>query len=153
MAPSSLPTSSAAVSSAVANVAAVPGGVAVRLTAADDCWIEAYDAAGKRIYFGMASPNSVQQFTGPSPVRVLLGNVAAVRLEVDGRQVLIPNSVRRGTSAWFAVEAGGQIKPTAELAGSATANDSRRPAVMASKAADRKTPRPRPAAPRSSKRS
>ena len=92
-----------------------PGALQLRLTADTDCWIEAYDAAGKRIYFGMASPKSVQQIEGVAPLRVLLGSVKAVKLEIGGKLAIVPDSVRRGTSAWFAVTADGQIKPTADL--------------------------------------
>lgn len=122
----------AAAATAVANsppaqASGPAGGTQLRVTADMDCWIEAYDSTGKRIYFGMASPQSTQQITGSAPLHVLLGNVRSVKFEVDGKLTTIPDSVRRGTSAWFAVTADGQIKPTAELPAGGTTNDTRKP--------------------------
>ncbi len=124
------------------------GGTQLRVTADMDCWIEAYDASGKRIYFGMASPRSVQQITGTAPLRVLLGNVRSVKFEVDGKPTTIPESVRRGTSAWFAVSADGQIRPSADLPASGAVSDTRKPQATAKPgAASRAAAKPRPKRP------
>ena len=109
-------------------VSPTPRPLQLRLTSSADCWIEAYDEHGKRIYFGMASPNSVQQINGSAPLRILLGNVAAVTLEIDGHVTPVPESLRRGSSAWFEVAADGKLNAAADL-GNAPVNGDRRPST------------------------
>ena len=115
--------------------AAVVGDLQLRLSASGDSWIEAYDPAGKRIFFGMATPNSVQQISGAAPLRVLLGNVRSIKLEANGKPVAIPEDVRRGSSAWFAVDADGQVRIAADLGAGSRSGDSRAAAASGTKPA------------------
>ena len=137
-----LPSPGAGNGAAVTRTPPPPAPMQLRLTSTADCWIEAYDEHGKRIYFGMASPNSVQQINGPAPLRILLGNVRAVTMEVNGHVTAVRESLRRGGSAWFAVAADGQLQPAAEL-GNAPVNGA--PAPIHHAASNARTVRRRPA--------
>ncbi|MGE0582004.1 MAG: helix-turn-helix domain-containing protein [Steroidobacteraceae bacterium] len=81
----------------------------LRLTVSVDSWVEAYDAAGKRLYYDLARAPVNLSLAGVPPLRVLLGNVAGVALEVDGRRIEVPAGVRHGRSARFHVSTGGVV--------------------------------------------
>jgi cytoskeleton protein RodZ len=79
------------------------GQVALTLSFADDCWTEVSDAAGDRLFFGLGRAGDTVSVTGSEPLRVLLGNYAAVTLTVDGEAYAIPRSGLRGETARFAI--------------------------------------------------
>lgn len=110
------PTGSAPSSTTSTVAAAASGALQLRVTTDSDCWIEVHDGKNRRIYFGTATPGSVQQIAGSAPLRVLLGNIRTLKLEINGRPTPIPESVRRGTAASFAVMGDGQIRPVPEAA-------------------------------------
>ncbi len=73
----------------------------------DACWVEVYDATGQRLAFELAERGTARAFPGPAPWRVVLGNVSAARMTVDGRSVPLPrNVVVQNTAQVYVDEAG-----------------------------------------------
>jgi cytoskeleton protein RodZ len=62
----------------------------VRLTFTGDCWAEVYDARGMRLFFGFGHAGTSQELNGAPPFRVVLGNVEAVSLSLEGASVSLP---------------------------------------------------------------
>lgn len=69
--------------------------VAITFRFLDECWVEVSDSRRRRIY-GLKKPGSESNFRGVLPLKVFLGNAAAVEIEVGGRAVAIPAASRRG---------------------------------------------------------
>jgi cytoskeleton protein RodZ len=116
-APASVPTAAtpleatpAAVSPAVA---ASGGAVALRVRARADCWVEVYDARRRQLYFGMLRAGAAAAVSGPGPLRVLLGNVRGVTLDVNGRSVSVPGALQRANTANVRVAADGTFSASA----------------------------------------
>jgi cytoskeleton protein RodZ len=57
----------------------------LRLELTSESWVEVYDSRGARLFYDVASAGSVQSFEGRPPLRVVLGNAAAVAVQVDGQ--------------------------------------------------------------------
>ena len=55
-----------------------------------ECWAEVYDARGARLYFGFGHAGTSQVLVGVAPFRLVLGNVAAVAVSVEGANVALP---------------------------------------------------------------
>lgn len=47
-------------------------------------WIEVYDAAGKRLYYGLAPAGDNLEINGAGPLQVFLGNAPGVSIEYNG---------------------------------------------------------------------
>jgi cytoskeleton protein RodZ len=62
----------------------------LQLTFNGECWAEVYDARGMRLYFGFGHAGTTQQLSGVAPFRLVLGNVAAVAVAVEGAPVTLP---------------------------------------------------------------
>ena len=67
----------------------------LRLELTSESWVEVYDSRGERLFYDVASAGSVQSIEGRPPLRVVLGNAAAVSVQVDGQSREIPASCRR----------------------------------------------------------
>jgi cytoskeleton protein RodZ len=72
--------------------AVVPGRRRVRLTFSGECWAEVYDARGYRLFFGFGHAGTTQELGGVPPFRVVLANVEAVTVAVEGVAVRLPSS-------------------------------------------------------------
>jgi len=81
----------------------------LRLELASESWIEVYDSRGERLYYDVASAGSVQSIDGRAPLRVVLGNAAAVAVQVDGQARDIPAAARDGEAARFVVTRSGNL--------------------------------------------
>ena len=81
----------------------------LQLNLTTDSWVEIYDARGERLFYDVASAGSVQSVSGRGPLRVVLGNVAGVSVEVDGRAREIPANAVDGEGARFVVNRGGSL--------------------------------------------
>jgi cytoskeleton protein RodZ len=81
--------------------AARPGEGQVGLTVAfsGDCWTEVSDAAGVRLYFGLGKAGETMSVVGTAPLHVLLGDSDNATVRVDGDELPIPRSARRGDTA------------------------------------------------------
>ena len=62
-----------------------------------------------RLFYDVASAGSVQSIEGRPPLRVVLGNAAAVAVQVDGQSREIPASAVDGEGARFVVNRSGSL--------------------------------------------
>jgi cytoskeleton protein RodZ len=91
--------------SARAAAPTTPGALSVVFNA--DCWVEVYDADGRRVLYDLGHAGQTRSVPGPAPWRVMVGDVDAVRLSVAGRPVSPRWVRRRGTTGQFTVTADG----------------------------------------------
>jgi cytoskeleton protein RodZ len=64
----------------------------VRLVFTGECWAEVYDARGMRLFFGFGHGGSTHELNGAPPFRMVLGNVNAVSVALEGAPVQLPAS-------------------------------------------------------------
>jgi cytoskeleton protein RodZ len=111
--PASTPADSAANAArrdATADATPVPvRATRLRLELASESWVEVYDARGERLFYDVASAGSVQSIEGRPPLRVVLGNAAAVTVQVDGQPREIPAAAVDGEGAHFIVNRSGTL--------------------------------------------
>lgn len=65
----------------------------VQLSFSGECWAEVYDARGWRLFFGFGHAGSTQELSGVPPFRLVLGNVEAVAVALEGTPVELPAAV------------------------------------------------------------
>lgn len=63
----------------------------------EECWVEISDSK-RRILYGLEKPGSEVELSGTPPFKLFIGNVAGVKIEVDGRPFSIPKSGLRGNN-------------------------------------------------------
>jgi cytoskeleton protein RodZ len=80
--------------------------VALTMHFSGDCWTEVSDASGARLYFDLGREDRSVTVRGEAPLRALFGNSENVTLEVDGNDLPISDSMRRGQTARLTI-----IKP------------------------------------------
>ena len=73
-----------------------------------ECWVELYDARGLRLFFGFGHAGTTQELSGAPPFRLVLGNVDAVALTVEGSAVSLPPA-EPGSRVRFTLNAGGIV--------------------------------------------
>lgn len=62
----------------------------------EDCWLEVTDAAGKRLFSKLAQAGSEVSLQGQAPFEIMLGNVRATSLQVNGSEfTLQPQGARK----------------------------------------------------------
>jgi cytoskeleton protein RodZ len=81
----------------------------LRLELTSESWVEVYDSRGERLYYDVASAGSVQSIEGRPPLRVVLGNAAAVAVQVNGESREIPSGAADGEGARFVVNRSGTL--------------------------------------------
>ena len=81
----------------------------LRLELSNESWVEVYDSRGERLFYDVASAGSVQSIEGRPPLRVVLGNAAAVAVQVDGQAREIPSNAINGEGARFVVNRSGSL--------------------------------------------
>jgi len=64
----------------------------LQVTFNGECWAEIYDARGMRLFFGFGHAGSTQALSGVAPFRLVLGNVDAVAVAVEGTPVALPSA-------------------------------------------------------------
>ena len=79
---------------------------------AQDSWAEVYDANGERQLYDLVTGPSERALRALAPLRVVLGNAAAVTLAVDGRELTVPGRVTAGRPAQFLVDNAGHVQRT-----------------------------------------
>ena len=79
-----------------------------------DCWVEIYDATGRKLYFDTVGRGAQARAAGQGPLRVLLGRADVASLQVGGRPVTIPAGFIRNSTAYFTVDAAGSLRPFAK---------------------------------------
>ncbi len=88
-----------------ANVSNAPPGTLL-LAFTNDSWVEVYDGAGERLFFGMARAGRQLDLEGTPPLKVLLGYARDIRVEYNGRPIDYASFVNRGI-ARFVITAEG----------------------------------------------
>lgn len=83
--------------------------IRLRLELTNDSWVEVHDARGDRLFYDVATAGSVQTVSGRGPLRVVLGNAAGVRVQVDGEPRQIPANAVVGEEARFVVNRTGSL--------------------------------------------
>jgi cytoskeleton protein RodZ len=58
----------------------------------DEAWAEVYDARGKRLQFGFAHAGSSSDLVGTPPFRIVLGNVGAIEMALEGAAISLPTA-------------------------------------------------------------
>lgn len=81
----------------------------LRLELSNESWVEVYDSRGERLFYDVAGAGSVQSIAGRPPLRVVLGNAAAVTVQVDGQSRDIPAGAMDGEGARFVVNRSGSL--------------------------------------------
>lgn len=94
---------------AVQETAAPARETRLRLELSNESWVEVYDSRGQRLFYDVAGAGSVQSIAGRPPLRVVLGNAAAVTVQVDGQSREIPAGAMEGEGARFVVNRSGSI--------------------------------------------
>jgi len=56
----------------------------LKLELSAESWVEVFDAAGERLYRGLAKPGDIIRVTGTAPLSVKLGNARAVTVNFNG---------------------------------------------------------------------
>jgi cytoskeleton protein RodZ len=111
-APAQKPTGTAAVTTTVpppAEERAPARQTKLRLELTSESWVEVYDSRNARLFYDVASAGSVQSIEGRPPLRVVLGNAAAVSVQVDGQSREIPAAAVDGEGARFVVNRSGSL--------------------------------------------
>ena len=89
-------------------IAATPSTLVLHFS--EDSWAEVYDAHGKRLLYDVSPAGTTRQLAGVAPLRVVLGNVAGVRLEFNGSRALVPGFARlEDGQARFVINRSGRI--------------------------------------------
>lgn len=84
--------------------------LAVTIEVREDCWVELYDASGRRLFFGTVLKGNRAVVRGAAPLRVVLGRADAATLLVAGRAVPIPANLIRNSTAYFTVDGSARLR-------------------------------------------
>lgn len=111
-APKAAKTPAAATGPAAATPASVPQPAAsaaarLQISLSQECWVEVYDAADKRLYADLAPAGKRIALSGAAPLRVRLGREGVAQLQVNDRAVTPPTAAKRGQTALFTITADG----------------------------------------------
>ncbi|MCC7463044.1 MAG: DUF4115 domain-containing protein [Gammaproteobacteria bacterium] len=75
----------------------------------EDSWAEVYDAHGTALYRDIAPAGAVRELSGASPLRLVLGNAAAVGISVNGRNVSLGAALQATPNARFSLDRSGRV--------------------------------------------
>lgn len=95
--------------SSAATPVAGNGDVNVRLQFSAASWTEVYDARGQRLMYGVGQPGETRTLSGEPPLKVILGVVSAVAMQVNDQPVPIPRRAGKD-AARFTVAADGSVR-------------------------------------------
>jgi cytoskeleton protein RodZ len=70
----------------------------------EDCWLEATDAGGARLFYGLGQAGALRRVSGQPPIDIFLGNASGVSLTVDGAPYVVPIRDRQRNLARFVVD-------------------------------------------------
>jgi cytoskeleton protein RodZ len=90
-----------------------PGQALLDLRFAALSWVDISDAGGRRLLTGLIDGGSERALSGTPPLRVVLGNAAAVGLRLNGQPVTIAGLVHRDGSAHLSIDASGRASAAA----------------------------------------
>jgi cytoskeleton protein RodZ len=103
-------TGAVAVAPGDADSIAGVGPARLRLRFSADSWVDVHDAAGRRLFAGKGRANSVRTIAGDAPMKVYLGFVSGVQLEVNNHAVAIGPQFVAGDVARFDAGADGVLR-------------------------------------------
>jgi cytoskeleton protein RodZ len=86
------------------------GRARLRLSFSADSWVDVRDASGRRLFAGRGHANSVKTIAGAAPMKVYLGFVSGVQLEVNNHVVAIGREFVAGDVAHFEAGADGVLR-------------------------------------------
>jgi len=109
-APSPGGTAASAPAAGAADAAAGTGHARLRLSFSADSWVDVHDVAGRVAFSGNGRANSVKTIAGAAPLRVYLGAVSGVQLEINNRAVAIGPQFVSGEAARFEAGADGVLR-------------------------------------------
>jgi cytoskeleton protein RodZ len=89
----------------------VAGQVSITIGLSAQSWVEVYDANDRRLFFNMASAGQTIATRGAGPLRVIIGNIRAARLSVEGRDIPLLPLARDGVARLQVTEAGAEPLP------------------------------------------
>jgi cytoskeleton protein RodZ len=97
--------------SSVATAAGGLGPLNLRFSGA--CWVEVSDGGGRRLLGGLIEAGSTRSVSGTAPLRVVLGNAAAVELRLNGQPLSVAGLVRHDGSAHLLIDVAGRASAEA----------------------------------------
>lgn len=109
--PETKPVTGAPLQDAPAAAAAVADGpsVQVRLEFSEASWIEVYDAAGKRLAYGVGEPGRARVVSGVAPMSVVVGLASAVAVRVNDQAIVVPRRANKDSTR-FTIGADGAVQ-------------------------------------------
>jgi cytoskeleton protein RodZ len=87
-----------------------PQDASITLKFRSACWTEVYDAHGSQLFHAIGAAGSEETLRGAAPLKVLVGNVAEVDVEIDGQVQFIPELAHSGATAQFLVTHDGTLQ-------------------------------------------
>ncbi len=87
------------------------GQVSITIGLSAQSWVEVYDANDRRLFFNMASGGQTIATRGDGPLRVIIGNIRAARLSVEGQDVPLLPLAREGVARLLVTQAGAEPLP------------------------------------------
>ena len=93
--------------------AAAAGAVRLAMSFNGASWVKVWDANGKALVDGLMASGSSRTVEGAAPLRLVLGNAAAVTLALNDRPLSLQGLVRKRGDAHVSVDAAGNIAASA----------------------------------------
>lgn len=107
------PTPDAAAIPAADAPAASAGGVRLAMSFSGASWVKVWDANGKALVDGLMASGSSRTVEGAAPLRLVLGNAAAVTLAINDHPLSLQGLVRKRGDAHVSVDAAGNVAASA----------------------------------------
>ena len=113
------PVTAAIPITATLNPAASTPRVALQFLALRDCWLDVRDAKGEKQNYGFLRAGKTAAAHGQYPLRLIIGNVSAVRITRGNDTLKIPSKLNRRNTAVVMINADGSIEAAAAIPDSA----------------------------------
>ncbi len=91
------------------HAAVAQAGVTLKFRSA--CWTEVHDGRGAQLYRAIGEAGEVANLRGAAPLKVIVGNLAVVDIEIDGHAQGVPAEAQTGRTAEFLVTLTGGLEP------------------------------------------
>jgi cytoskeleton protein RodZ len=75
------------------------------------CWTEVHDGRGAQLFRAIGEAGEVANLRGAAPLKVIVGNLAVVDIEIDGHAQVVPAEAQTGRTAEFLVTLTGGLEP------------------------------------------
>lgn len=101
----SSPQSAAVAATPAAPEAGAADGNALVMNFTGDCWLEVFDAGGKKLFSGIQHSGATLNLTGQAPYKLKIGAPAAVQVQCQGKPVDLSRFIRSNQVARLTVAA------------------------------------------------